>query len=331
MISSPVFLVGAERSGTTMLRLMLDGHPEIAFAEEFEYSVQHLVEQDWPVRHHTKGPWPELDGYREWLAHDRVFLLNDHDVHSADTYPELVDNFFEAVTNDPPDAVVRGATVHFGIQYILDLWPDAKFIHIIRDPREIAPSHIRMGFAGNAWHALDKWFQAEDAIAEVRNLLDDDPTRIMNVRFDHLVQNYMKELDRIVEFLGIEYHEAMLSYPERTDYELPQAAETWTRTKPLSDADTQLVESRVGARLTQYGFEPSGLAPMKVNGLRRKWLRVDNKLRRPQHRALVVGWPQVAAEIVAIRLPGSIGEKIAKRVFARSDDRINSGRRKSWS
>lgn len=48
-ISKPVFLVGAERSGTTVLRLMLDHHPQIAFNNEFEYAVD-LVSDE--------GKWP---------------------------------------------------------------------------------------------------------------------------------------------------------------------------------------------------------------------------------------------------------------------------------
>ena len=38
-LRDPVFLVGSERSGTTLLRLMLDHHPEIAFDKEFDYMV----------------------------------------------------------------------------------------------------------------------------------------------------------------------------------------------------------------------------------------------------------------------------------------------------
>ena len=42
MIEEPIFLVGAERSGTTLMRLMLDSHPDVAFGEEFEFAVTHI-------------------------------------------------------------------------------------------------------------------------------------------------------------------------------------------------------------------------------------------------------------------------------------------------
>ena len=329
MLASPVFLVGAERSGTTMLRLMLDGHPAIAFAEEFEYGVQYLVECGIDPAGHMPR-WPDVDDYRDWLSRDRVFLLHDHDATAFDDYPRLVDSMLRAVTDNPDDAAVRGATVHFGIEHVLSIWPDARFIHIVRDPREIAPSHLRMAFAGNVWHALDKWLDAEDAIANVKQRLGDHPERIIDVRFDHLIADYRRELDRLTAFLGIEFDPAMLSYPDRTDYELPQAAETWTHTTPLSDRDIRLVEARVGRRLTDLGFEPSGLPALEVSRRRERVLRIDDKARRPARRATVVGWPQTIAEIVSVRLPGSAGERASRAVFARSNARINNQRRKSW-
>jgi Sulfotransferase family len=44
MIKKPVFLVGSERSGTTLFRLMLDHHPQIACFFEFEYAVSRMPE-----------------------------------------------------------------------------------------------------------------------------------------------------------------------------------------------------------------------------------------------------------------------------------------------
>ncbi len=42
IVQNPFFIVGAMRSGTTLLRLMLDNHPRIAFAPEFHYTVSQV-------------------------------------------------------------------------------------------------------------------------------------------------------------------------------------------------------------------------------------------------------------------------------------------------
>src|SRR5262249_42031140 len=69
MIPAPLFLVGAERSGTTLLRLMLDGHPDLAWNEEFEYAVDLLPEE---------GGFPDLEDYYPFLKTNRVFLHSGH-------------------------------------------------------------------------------------------------------------------------------------------------------------------------------------------------------------------------------------------------------------
>ena len=60
----PFFLVGSERSGTTLLRLMLAHHPEIECTPEFEFMVEALPAQGWPA----------LEPYYDWLATNRIFL-----------------------------------------------------------------------------------------------------------------------------------------------------------------------------------------------------------------------------------------------------------------
>src|SRR5204862_2640665 len=56
---APVFLVGSERSGTTLLRLMLDHHPEIAFEKEIDFVVTQVSDT---------GALPPLDSYLDWIA-----------------------------------------------------------------------------------------------------------------------------------------------------------------------------------------------------------------------------------------------------------------------
>ncbi|MEP0844220.1 MAG: sulfotransferase, partial [Phycisphaerae bacterium] len=63
MAKDPVFLVGAERSGTTLARLMLDHHPRIAWLNEFEYAVDLIGPQG----------WPDVNAYCDYLETNRIF------------------------------------------------------------------------------------------------------------------------------------------------------------------------------------------------------------------------------------------------------------------
>jgi hypothetical protein len=75
--TEPFFLVGSERSGTTLLRLMLSHHARIDCAPEFEFLVEELPPEG----------WPELERYRANLSVNRVFLAHRLAVDSTLDYP----------------------------------------------------------------------------------------------------------------------------------------------------------------------------------------------------------------------------------------------------
>ena len=81
---NPYFLIGAERSGTTLLRLMLDGHPLISWTHEFEYAVDQVI---------SPNSWPDMSSYIDWLATDRIFLSTGFCIDRSLDYPSLIKSF----------------------------------------------------------------------------------------------------------------------------------------------------------------------------------------------------------------------------------------------
>ena len=148
-IRTPVFLVGSERSGTTLLRLMLDHHPEIAFEKEFDFVVAKVTDA---------GQLPPLDDYLEWIATVRGA---DYAIPPSLGYRALVNDFLrqkQAASGGKPHV---GATIHRNFDRLRFLWPDARYIHLVRDPRDVARSVVQKGWAGNIYQASEFWIQAE--------------------------------------------------------------------------------------------------------------------------------------------------------------------------
>ena len=83
MIENPTFLVGAERSGTTLLRLMLDHHPQVAFLHEFEFAVD-CVGDD--------GTCPALPDYYRYLAEFTTGAVQADVASKAEKAYELASN-----------------------------------------------------------------------------------------------------------------------------------------------------------------------------------------------------------------------------------------------
>ena len=202
LIAQPLFLVGAERSGTTILRMMLDHHPQIAFFCEFEYAVQKVPD--------SQG-WPELSQYYEFLETNRIFEAGQLTIDKGLDYRHLIDSFLRQ-KRDRDGKPLVGATVHYQFDRLLRIWPDARFIHICRDGRDVGRSVIEMGWAGNMYTAVQRWMEAEEVWSGMRRELS--ANRYIDIRYEVLVTEPEATLTRLCEFIGVPYDPAMLDYSE---------------------------------------------------------------------------------------------------------------------
>ena len=271
LVASPVFLVASVRSGTTMLRLMLDHHPGLAFFHEFHYVVEKLPESG----------WPELRDYYEFLKGDRIFLDSRVEIDATLDYPRLVNDFLVQKRERDRKPLV-GATVHVHFDRLLRIWPDARFIHLLRDGRDVARSRVELGWAGNMYTGVQSWIDAERLWAK---LVDEVPaSRRMEVRYERLVCEPEAELARICEFLGLTYDPAMLSYDLDSTYSKPDAGliDQWRRKLP--GGAVRLAESRIGAMLVERGYELSDQAPIRIGPIGRWLIRVDDRWKRIRSR-----------------------------------------------
>lgn len=286
----PIFLVGAERSGSTMLGLMLARHPEIAWLGEFEYAVDFLQEG---------GGLPDVAAFRAWLPTDRRFRAQQLAVDETLSYRDLVDSFLEQVRRRTGKPLV-GAALHRGFEWLPELWPEARFVHLVRDGRDVALSRMRMGWAGNPWVGCSPWRAAEEAWERLRSRLSAES--FVELRFEDLVRRPRDELQRMCVALGVGYSPEMLRYPEESRYERPDpsAAERWR--ERMSPRELGYVESEIGDLLARRGYPPSGIAPAVPGRLARLRLQLQDRCFRIAFRFRRYGWALIVAEFVARRL-----------------------------
>jgi hypothetical protein len=279
MIKEPIFLVGAERSGTTLLRLMLCHHSQIAWCNEFEYAVDQIP---------ADGVFPNLSDYYNWLDTHRIFQGTGFTIDKTLSYPQLVDNF---LLQKRADKTIVGATVHRHFDRLLSIWPEARFIHLIRDARDVANSCIGAGWAGNVWNGCERWQEAEllwDNLAGqlTRATRSGSPRRerYISVTYEELISQYRETLTKLCEFIGVSYEEAMLDYAQNSTYDIPDSRFISQWKKKLSDYEVRLVESRVGELLSQRGYPLSGLSPVSLTKLDLYKLKLQNWSYRANYR-----------------------------------------------
>ncbi len=284
----PFFVVGAQRSGSTLLRLMLDHHPAISCPHEIDYVV---------ARVGPRGELPELRAYARFLETQGSFRRSGLRVEPGLDYLELADSFLRQHSRGKP---VLGMTVHLHLDRLLHIWPEARFIHLLRDPRDVARSVVARGWCGNAWVGVERWIEAEEQWERLRDALA--PERWTEIRYEDLLRSPERELRRLCAFLGLPWDAAMLSYPEDSTYPAPDAAlaEQWrSRAQP---EEIRLAEARVGRLLEQRGYPRSELPPLRVGWARSWGLRAQDRLGRFRVRARRFGLPLVVADLVLRRL-----------------------------
>lgn len=289
-MNTPFFLIGSERSGSTMLRLMLDHHPQLACNLESDFLVSHLDDH---------GEYPDLETYREFLGKDRVFRHSRFEVDNSLGYRELVNSFLEQKrTRDGKQRV--GATVHHDFHRLPLLWPEAKFVYLLRDGRDVANSAVGMGWAGNAYCGADIWIEAEARWAVMREQLARDA--YMEVRFEDLVRDPARALGEVCAFLGVPYSEQMLSYPQRTSYSAPDArlVSQW-RTR-MDARMLAFVEARIGQLLSLRGYPVEGHGWTEVSRRQDALLRLQSKIGCFRDRISRYGLPLTIEEFAARKL-----------------------------
>lgn len=191
----PIFIVGCQRSGTTLTRLLLDSHSRISCGAEtlFLGDLERIVTTDW--RRLARFGFPQ----EYWL--------------------ERIGDFFGGVQHDY--AVSRGKkrwadkspAYALHMDFIARIFPDAQFVHVIRDARDVAVSHRkRFGYKSCVASAI-KWPRYIAAARASGQKLG--PSRYHEVRYDRLVGDMEATMRDVLAFLGEEWEPQILEFEKQ--------------------------------------------------------------------------------------------------------------------
>jgi Sulfotransferase family len=288
-LSAPIFLVGSERSGTTLLRLMLDHHPQIAFEKEVDYIVEKVS---------PSGRMPAVGPYRDWLSTVRGA---DFDVDTSLDYRHLVKDVLRQKQEISGGKPFIGATVHRHFDRLRFIWPEARYIHLMRDPRDVARSIVQKGWAGNEYEAAEWWLNAEELWSAV--CAEAPGERRHDLRYEDLVTHPVEELTRLCAFVGVKFDDAMLRYTESArQYPPPDPRLAFQWKTKMRPQTARLVEARVGPLLITRGYALADGSAPSVGRMRHEQLMTSARARRLRTRTAKYGVRLVAADVVGRRL-----------------------------
>ena len=228
-----VFVVGCPRSGTTLLQRMLDNHPDLAVVND-THLIIYCVRQMGPtavaeVNEH--GDTALTQALVTSLCASRRFHrlgLTEHRVRrlaaKTQTFGGLARAMYAAIAADrgktyagekTPNYVLHIPTLH-------RLFPEARFVHIIRDGRDVALSILDWATPSKGPGKLALWAEEPEATSALwwrrfvetgRRAGSDLPTSsYAEVRYEALVADPPCELERLAEFLCLPYSSQMAEF-----------------------------------------------------------------------------------------------------------------------
>lgn len=226
-------IVGVPRSGTTLLRVMLDAHPEMSIPPEtgFALDAARIDREAGGLRDRFVAM---LTGYHTWqhmrvsaeALRARVEEIEPFDVaEGLRAFYRLYAERFGCSRYGDKTPLYRA---HMG--ELEELLPEARFIHIIRDGRDVALSVRGLAFAPGE----DMATLAHDWSKGVRDTREQGKRRrgYLEVRFDDLILDPETELRRICELVRLDFAPGMLRYTETARERLEEIGLGEQRSEP---------------------------------------------------------------------------------------------------
>ncbi|MDP3921242.1 MAG: sulfotransferase [Candidatus Omnitrophota bacterium] len=268
----PVFVVGCDRSGTTFLGRIFGSHPEVAYVEEPE--LGYFV-RDFSARLHRyldieakmrKLPCSETLGGRTYRG---LSLLSE--AEEAAVQAECLQKtreFFHSLCDS--SIRERGAKIFVEktpqndrcMNDLLNVFPDAKFVHIIRDGRDVAASYLSRGLFERWGIEVPEEGRIDWLAAHWRRYLtnvrqwgaEHGPARYREIFYESLTGNPEKTLSPVLEWVG-------LSWAPELDRFLKQGMGGGLKTdrigchrKVLTEGEIEQFERQNGDLLTELNY-----------------------------------------------------------------------------
>jgi omega-hydroxy-beta-dihydromenaquinone-9 sulfotransferase len=293
---APVFIIGHWRSGTTLLHELLIADPRHAYPTTFECLAPHhfLITESWLPRlirwmMPTRRPMDNMSAGWDRPQEDEfaLCLLGQPSPYAKIAFPNTaqVDGLLDLSRLSPTALrrwkhtfarLIRELTFrHSGrrlilkspphscrIRTLLELFPNARFVHIIRDPHVLYASTIRLWrtlyeaqglqiptFAGLEEQVLSNFEDMYRCIERDRSHVAED--RWFDLRFEDLVREPLAVLERIYASLDLADFTAAR---EGVDKYVAGMRDYAPNRHTLSDSNRQLVERRWGEVIRRYGY-----------------------------------------------------------------------------
>lgn len=211
-----VFIVGFGRSGTSLLQELMNAHPHIIGPPEYSFIIYLYP------RFGNKKNWSKQDvlDFVDALYYRPVFSLwninrqqlNEKllSIAGEADYPLMCKTVFHQMANGKENIMVfcdKNPENSLFIETLLKVFPNARFLHMVRDPRDNVNSQNKSFRKKNIYLIAQRWLGYNKAIEKVKQRM---PEKFYTVFYEKLVTNTEATMRAVCEFLKVPYSEEMI-------------------------------------------------------------------------------------------------------------------------
>jgi hypothetical protein len=237
-----VFIIGRGRSGTSLLQTIFDAHPSVITANESVF-ILHLKQKYSRVKIWSEDKINEfiVDLYKDlkflhlWNV-DQTLLRNKIKLYPINeiNFPILCKLVYLSVKSPFSKSKIalivdKNPIYSFFINELIELFPNATFIHLIRDYRDNVISSRKAFGIKNIANLSHKWKILNCYIDSIKVNMEN---RFYTINYESLVDNAEKSIQSICTFTGIEFTLIMLNFHQTTNKIYKENA---TESKVLND------------------------------------------------------------------------------------------------
>jgi hypothetical protein len=291
MSAAPVFVVGCPRSGTSLLRDLLRSHPRISIPPESHFIPRFYLGWGDPgsagAARALAARLLSMQPVRRWELE-----LEPAAFSSCRSFAEVLEVLYGEFARVEGKSRWGDKTPHYvtNLPILAGLFPDARFIHIYRDPRDVVHSWEGRSFRpGNTYCGARDWRRM---VATGRRDGATLGERYLEIRYETLVSAPGEAMRGACEFLDEPYAGEMVRRAERRpiygEKQVRRKAEVdpakafeWRRRMPA--ADRAVVETVAGDLMSELGYELEG--PRRpISAAQRGWWQLSGKARSTRNR-----------------------------------------------
>lgn len=290
-LKKPIFIIGTGRCGSTIFHQMFCHHPQVAFLSGLcqlypaqpERNRLAMRLMDLPlVQRWARRKFQPAEHYGFWDHHVRGFSMPFRDLRADDVRPNekaRVQQVLESMLTPRRQRLLVKITGWPRIGFLREIFPDALFIHMLRDGRAVTNSLLNTDFWWG-WRGPENWRwgpltaeqQAEwerhdrsfvalaaiqwkimmDAFEQARTLVP--PSQFMEIKYEDFAVDPIAGFGPILEFCGLDFPPRFRAACGR--FNVRSANYKWKA--DLTARQHEILEECLGDYLARYGYEAQG-------------------------------------------------------------------------